>query len=106
MLGLLLIYWIGNYFYKLARKYKRNEWGYAIFGVAAYYIGGFALSFLVGIVAEVISPGSVENISDLALELMSIPFGLISCYLFYDYLEQNWHKKKLAETDLTKHLID
>ena len=106
MLGLLLIYWIGNYFYKLARKYKQNEWGYALTGIAVYYVGGFVFVFLIGAIAEIISPGSVDQVSDLVFSLLGVPFGLGSCYFFYVYLERKWEKRRLAETDLTKHLVE
>ena len=33
MLGLLLIYFIGKYFYDLAAEFEKNKWLYAILGV-------------------------------------------------------------------------
>ena len=33
MLGLVLLYWIGKYFYKLAEEYDKSKWGFAILGL-------------------------------------------------------------------------
>lgn len=92
MLGLLLLYWIGKYFYKLADKFDKSKWGYAILGVALYYLGTFAFAILFLLVGELYSPGYVETFNDTLLSFLSLPFGLLSCYLTYKYLDKNWTK--------------
>ena len=46
MLGFILLYWIGKYFYKLAEKYQKSEWGYALLGIGSYYGGILLAGFL------------------------------------------------------------
>nr|WP_321407127.1 hypothetical protein [uncultured Carboxylicivirga sp.] len=93
MLGLLLLYWIGKYYYKLAEQYNKNHWGFAILGVASYYGGTFLFSFLAGIIMEIISPGIIDSINEVLFSVVMIPFGLLTCYLVYIYLEKTWRNK-------------
>jgi hypothetical protein len=92
MLGILLLYWIGKYFYKLAETYDKSKWGFTILGVVVYYAGIVVLGLLLGIVLEIFSPGYFEEMNDMALNLMALPLGLLSCYGFYKYLENTWKK--------------
>jgi len=46
MLGILFIYYIGRYFYTLAGRYQKNEWGFAIAGVLSYYGGQVVFAVL------------------------------------------------------------
>ncbi|MDY2587956.1 hypothetical protein [Winogradskyella aquimaris] len=92
MLGLILLYWIGKYFFKLAEEYNKNKWGFAILGVVTYYAGIIIFSFIFGIVIELTSPGAIDNINETLLGLMMLPFGILSCYVLYKYLEKTWKK--------------
>ena len=92
MLGLILIYWIGKYFYKLAEEYGKNKWGYAILGIVSYYGGIIVFSFITGIVVELTAPGAIESMNETLLGLMMIPFGFLSCYLLYKYFAKTWKK--------------
>lgn len=92
MLGLLLLYWIGKYFYKLAEEYNKSKWGFAILGVFVYYIGIILFSFFTGILMELFSPGYIDSVNEILLGLLMIPFGILSCYLLYRYLENAWKK--------------
>jgi len=56
MLGLLLIYFIGKYFYDLAILHEKSKWGWAVIGVVSYYAEGFILAFGLGMIAELVSP--------------------------------------------------
>jgi hypothetical protein len=48
MLGLVFIYFIGRYYYKLAENHNRSKWGFAVLGVATYYGGTFAAGAFAG----------------------------------------------------------
>ena len=41
MLGFLLIYFIWKYYSELAVEHNKSKWGYALLGIATYYIGTF-----------------------------------------------------------------
>jgi len=101
MFGLLLLYFIGKHFYKLAEEYGNNKWGYAILGIVAYYAGIFLFAFILGIIIEIISPGFIDTINDLLLGIMIIPFGILTCYLLYIALKKRW---KNDDTNEINHL--
>jgi uncharacterized membrane protein HdeD (DUF308 family) len=92
MLGILLLYWIGKYFYKLAEEYNKNKWVFAIIGIVTYYAGIIIFSFAIGIILELVSPGAIDSIDDTLLGVMMLPFGILSCYLLYKYLDKTWEK--------------
>lgn len=100
MLGLILLYWIGKNFYKLAEKYIKNKWGYAFLGIGVYYAGTLLFGFILGIIIELTSPGYIETMNDFVLGLIAIPFGLITCYSLYKILENAWRNKVLGPDDI------
>lgn len=93
MLGILLIYWIGKYFYKLADLYNKHKWAYGILGVLAYYGGTFFFGFFVGFILEFSSPGYADSVNELFFGFLMIPLGLLCCFLLYKYLEKKWKKE-------------
>ena len=64
MLGLLLLYWVGKYFYKLAEEHDKSKWGFAILGVVSYYAGIVVFGFITGIVMELTAPGYIDTIHE------------------------------------------
>jgi hypothetical protein len=93
MLALALLYWIGKYFYKLAEKYNKSKWGFTILGIASYYGGIIVFGISFGIIAEIESPGFIDAFNETALSVLSLPFGALTCYGFYKYLEKIWEKE-------------
>ena len=100
MLGLLLLYWIGKYFYKLAEEYNKSKWGFTILGVVSYYGGMFVFSVIAGIILEIISPGFFDDLNEILFSILMIPFGILSCYILYKYLEKTWEKNNPDSTEL------
>jgi hypothetical protein len=97
MLGLVLIYFIGKYFYKLAEEFGKNKWGFAILGVVSYYGGAFLGGIILGLISIVWDGFEVEYMSDMQLGLMAIPFGLLMCFGAYTLLKKIWTKNKKEE---------
>lgn len=95
MLGLVLLYWIGKYFYRLAEDYDRNKWGFAIIGVVVYYL----VSVIFIAIILLIFPNFTESSNDLIMSLVALPFSLSACYLFYYLLEKSWENSKKIEKD-------
>jgi len=89
MLGLVLIYFIGRTFYKLAGKYGKSEWGFAILGVVTYYAG----TFILGIVLAIIAPNTIDEMNNLLLGLIALPFGLLACFILHFILNKHWEKQ-------------
>ena len=91
MFGLILIYFLGKAFFDLAEKANKKKWLFAILGAASYYIGTFiggAVVFLSG----PITGFDVESANDYLLNILALPFGLLSCFGFYRLLKYQWTK--------------
>jgi len=90
MLGILLIYWLGKYFYQLAEKYDQNKWLYTILGIVVYYVSQLIFGLILGIFNELFGWGI--NFDNFAINLLGIPIGLLVSYLFYLLLEKVWKR--------------
>jgi len=92
MLGLLVIYFIGKKFFDLATEFERNKWGFALAGVASYYIGTFIGGIVITIFLELFLDKSIDEANDLGLALIALPFGLIASWALYVLLKKNWRQ--------------
>ena len=91
MLGIVLIYFIGRYFYRLAEEFNQNKWLYAILGVITYYVGTFVGGIVLALFDELFGFGiNWEN--NFTLGLIALPFGIASVYLLYILLQRKWKK--------------
>lgn len=89
MLGLIFLYWIGKAFYVLAERNGKSVWGYAVLGIVLYY-GGMLFTGVVIATVLAIYEVSLGTFSDFLISLMAFPFGLLSCWIGYRYLEDRW----------------
>ena len=94
MLGLLLLYFIGKSFYKLAEEFGRNKWGYTILGVVTYYAGIVVFQVIVALFYELVLLESIDDLNEILLSVISIPFGLLACWGLNFYLKKQWNQKK------------
>ncbi len=98
MLGLILIYFIGKYFYQLAEEYNKSKWGFAILAVVTYYAGTFIFGLLFGIFLLSINSNFLETAPNIVISLIALPFGLLACYILYISLKKVWEKERDRET--------
>ncbi|MFD0862169.1 hypothetical protein ACFQ1M_08105 [Sungkyunkwania multivorans] len=99
MLGILLIYFIGRYFYRLAEKYDKSKWGFAIIGVLSYY-GGLALFGLtLGVILGLVAPETLDTMNERLLGILLIPFGIGSSWGLYVFLKRRWQKESNLVVD-------
>ena len=98
MLGIVFLYFIGKYFYKLAEEYNKNKWLFAILGVVVYYAGIFLGGIILGLL-DVLIGFNFDWDNNLALGLIAIPFGMGSAYLFYYILKKQWKKTFVVVKD-------
>lgn len=98
MLGILLIYFIGRYFYRLAETFNQNKWLYAILGVVTYYIGTFVGGIVLAIFDELFAIG-INWDNNFSLGLLAMPFGIATAYLFYYLLNKKWQKSVILIKD-------
>jgi hypothetical protein len=94
MIGLVLLFFAGKAFYKLAGQNNRSRWGYAILGVVSYYGGLLLGGVIIALVYELALDGSVDDIDDRLLSAMAIPIGILTCWALYKFLESQWSKPK------------
>jgi len=94
MLGFVLIYFIGKYFYDLAVKYGKNKWLFAILGVLSYYAGIIILGLAFGVILGLTGNSSFVESNSIILTLINIPLGLLTSWGFYWLLKNNWKKTK------------
>ncbi len=92
MLGLLLLYFAGKAFYDLAQEHGRSRWGFAILGVLSYYAGLFIGGIIVTLIYEFGLSKSIEEVNEILVSLMALPFGVVICWGFYNILKSAWSK--------------
>ncbi len=99
MLGLLLIYYLGKQYYKLAEIHARHQWLYAILGVLSYYFGTFVAGIFMALTLD-----NIEDVNDISLSLMGLPVGLLCAFVFYRFLEYRWERIPVMTSD--KDILD
>ncbi len=100
MLGLILLYWIGKYYYRLAEKYRKRKWLFAIIGIVAYYFGTIVIGgVLLVLLLEFVFHTTVEGFTDMQLGFMAIPFGIGFTYLIYFLLNKKWKSEEIPIKD-------
>ena len=100
MFGILLIYWVGKYFYQLAIEFNKNKWGFAVLGLATYFGSQLVFGFICGIFNEIFDLGI--DFDGVGVNLLGIPVGAASCYFLHKFLEKKWKREyvnPLAEID-------
>ena len=109
LLTFLLIYFVGKSYYDLASKHKKNKWGFAILGVVSYYAGLFIAGIVIALVYEFGMSQSIEDVPEIKIGLMALPFGVLSCWGLYRVLKSQWGKPVAfseSEDVLDANLID
>lgn len=101
MLGVLLLVFIGRYFYELANEFdKDHKWLYPIIGIAAYYAGIFFFGLLLAIIIEFISPNFLNDSNELFFGFMVAPFGVLCTYIIYRLFKKNWQENTPKTTNI------
>ncbi len=98
MLSILLIFFIGKYFYELAQDYYKHRWLYGVLGIVVYYFGTMIGGFIVAILSELLG-WNMNFESSLTLTAIAIPSGLIFAVVFYFLLQRNWKNAKVEVKD-------
>ncbi|WP_439128472.1 hypothetical protein [Polaribacter sp.] len=47
-------------------------------------------SIIIGIIAEIFSLGFIDTFNETLFGFLMLPFGILSCYILYKYLEKTW----------------
>lgn len=87
---MLLIYFIWKYYTELAKNYNIEKvWPFILLGVVVYYAGNFLGGIIIGLAAIALDI-NIEETSDVVINLMALPMGILCSYLLYKYLEKKW----------------
>lgn len=98
MLGLVLIYFIGKTFMALAEAHQKHKWGHAILGVVSYYAGTLLAGIIFLLFMESDDPFSeTRTTPDILINLLSIPFGALTCWLTYYFLQKRWEEQAIVD---------
>ena len=90
MLGIILIYFIGRQFYKLAENFDKNKWLYAILGVIVYYAVGTLLVVIIMLLDVAVFEWGFDWENRFGMNLLAIPFGLLADLSLYNLLHKRW----------------
>lgn len=108
MLGFLFAFFIGSYYYKLAKKFKKNSWIYAAIGIIAYFI----LSFIIRLLLNYF-PFYIFTVNELKMSLsiavtigllIRVILSLIFVIVLYKSLKKIWTKEQKHNNE--EELID
>ncbi len=103
MLALILIYFIGKWFYALAENHNKNKWATAIGGVATYYAGILVIGdIIVALFYTYVLEEDFLDANSLVYGLARLPFGFITCAILYYILKNSWSRK----TDFGYEMLD
>ncbi len=102
MLGIIFLYWVGKYYFKLAEKYNKSKWGFAILGIAAYYSGILFASLTIGILLGLYAPELIDGINDTLFGIMMLPFGFLMTFGLYKFLKMTWEKNESPQNEITE----
>ena len=92
MLELLIMGFVGKYYYELAQDHYKHRWGYAFLGVGLYYGSNVLYWILVPfIVVPLFGTGVITG--SMAI-IVPILFSLLMCLLVYVQLGRVWRKKE------------
>ncbi len=82
---------IGFVFYRLAAKYEKDKWTYAILGVVAYLLGAFVVGFVFDTFIADIDQRPKTDWLWLVWFIMTLSIS----FLMYRYLENSWLREPL-----------
>jgi len=103
-----LLYFIGRAYHNLALRFDKKGWLYVVLGIACFFFGFFGGAVLIVIVYEVGLDTSIDDVNEILLDILCLPFGIGLCWGFYKLLEYNWSKPKNISSDdvLDSNLLD
>ena len=98
MLTIVLLFFIGKYFYELAQEYYKNRWIFAILGIAMYYFGTFLAGIVLALGIDLFG-WTFDWTNNLSLVMIALPSGLVTVVIVYLLLERHWKKQKVKDQD-------
>ncbi len=85
---------VAGLFFRVAKVNQQSPLIYAFLGVVSFYAGKYMGGFLVAILMEMAGYSTFYLNGNLAVELISIFFGLLACWLAFKLMKSGWHKDR------------
>ncbi|MFI1771573.1 hypothetical protein [Thalassobellus citreus] len=99
MIGLICAFFIGKYFYKLAKDYQQKKLVYCVLGVFVFYFGSIVLGNLILFYFTGISNYNFKLFSFFGTGFITMPFGIGFACLIHYLLENRWKKSVVIVKD-------
>lgn len=93
MLGILLIYFIGKYYYDLAILHNKSKWGFGVLGVIVYYAGTTIFGVVAGVSIAMLKPELLDTVPELVWSIVALPFGILATWGLYRFLKKKWENQ-------------
>ena len=90
ILGYIILFYVGFYFYRLAENNNKNKWVFAIIGILTYL---FEIT-VYPLYLRVFNSEDIEAFEISSISLKSFLIGLISVFLLFQTLSLIWSRKK------------
>ena len=98
MLGLIFLFFVGYYYYRLAEDHGKNKWLFGFIGLVCYYGTTFVTSTIYHLFYKY--TGSLGFDVSLAT-LIPVGLGILMCILLYQILEHKWKKEEAPVDEKT-----
>lgn len=92
MLEILLVIYIGRWFYRLAEKHNKNKWLVGILGALSFYAFILISGFLMGVVFALMENEAFFELPDIVIGLLCIPFAIFGTWGLYRILKNSWER--------------
>lgn len=99
MIGLILTFFAGKFFYDLAKEYGKNKVGYAIIGVVSYYGGQFLAGMLIYVIIDFFSITAIDENNKMVIGLLGLPIGILTCFIVYKMLSKRIYNQEVLTSD-------
>lgn len=107
MLGILLLYFIWNYYTELAFEHDKKKWVYGVIGIATYYAGTFIGGIVIGLSYIIAGNHYIDDSNAIISAIIAMPFGVLSVWGLYKLLKYQWERKsKVVSNSLDNDLLD
>ena len=90
ILGYILIFYIGFYFYRLAENHQKKKWLFGIVGIATYFSGILIYPLYV----RFFYVDEIDEFDISAISLKSSLIGLLFVFFLFQLLSLIWSRKK------------
>lgn len=95
LISWIFTYFIGKYFYDLAREFQRKAWPYTLLGVACFQGAQVLFGIIVFFVADQTGHHDIFRKDLRYLKLLAILAGLIVAIVSYTLVRQNFERKTI-----------